>query len=82
MLGPGRCWLLPAEGWPVVPFLHGVRDTAVRDKARTRRTSGRIYRKALMLEIMKRRIQPSVGIWWLIGHHGGVSPIWNGRRDY
>jgi hypothetical protein len=36
MVGPGRSLPPPAEGWSDVRFLHGVRDTVVRDKAMTR----------------------------------------------
>jgi hypothetical protein len=35
MVGPGRCWLLPEDGWPAMPFMHRVRDTVVRNQART-----------------------------------------------
>jgi hypothetical protein len=34
MVGPGKSWPPPAEGWPIVPFLHGVRDIAVRTTKR------------------------------------------------
>jgi hypothetical protein len=35
MVGPGRSWQPPAEGWPTVQEWHSTRDTIVRDKART-----------------------------------------------
>jgi hypothetical protein len=35
MVGPGRSWPPPTDGWPAVPFLHGIKDTAIRDQAGT-----------------------------------------------
>jgi hypothetical protein len=34
MVGPGRSWPSPAEGWPAVPFLHGAREMVTEDLAR------------------------------------------------
>jgi hypothetical protein len=86
---------------------HSIRDTVVRDKARTQkglmsgkthqmkrvgingtrdcdlkeqqhlgreRTSGRTFKKALMLEIVKQRVELSVRIWKM-----NVRTLWRGR---
>jgi hypothetical protein len=31
VVGLGRSWPPPAEGWPAMPFLHGIRDTVTMD---------------------------------------------------
>jgi hypothetical protein len=35
IVGPGRSWLLPKDGWPTVPFLQRARDMVFRDQAGT-----------------------------------------------
>jgi hypothetical protein len=35
MVGPGRCWPLPEDGWPAMPFLHRERNTVVKDQVMT-----------------------------------------------
>jgi hypothetical protein len=35
MVGPGRSWPSPAEGWRAIPFLHRARDPVVKDQQGT-----------------------------------------------
>jgi hypothetical protein len=52
--------------WTQREYSNGIRDQDIKEQLhlQSERTSGRIFRKALVLEMMKKqRIEPSVRIW-------------------
>jgi hypothetical protein len=54
MVGPGRSWPLPADGWPAVLLLHRTRDSIIRDQARTV-----LYAEPLRNRLSRRDVGPS-----------------------
>jgi hypothetical protein len=57
-------WRFGKICWARLEGSSGIRDRDLKEQLclGSERTSGRIFRKALMLEIMKRRMEPSVRI--------------------
>jgi hypothetical protein len=96
MVGPGRNWPPPANGWPSMLFLHSVRvavikmrwwqgpecNSGIKDRdaswqihLRKERTSSRIFRKAVELEIEKRIVRSLTGL----REEASDWTLWRGR---
>jgi hypothetical protein len=54
MVDPGRSWPPSADGWPAVPFLHSVREAAIKDR-RSRRNDVKSGPKTVSQGTPKRR---------------------------
>jgi hypothetical protein len=56
MVGPGRSWLLPEDGWPTMLFPHRARDT-VKDQAGTMLYEDPLHEKCAARDVRTTRMQ-------------------------